>query len=133
MDQEIIGDCVLWEGAINSAGYPVTWFNNKIEYKHRLVAGAGKGDTVMHICDVKSCINPLHLKIGTPKQNSEDMVKKGRQAVGEKAGNSWLTESQVKDILSYKGEMSSRKTATLFGCSKTNILDIWNKRIWRHI
>lgn len=126
-------ECVLWEGALNSGGYPVTWENGKTVYKHRQVAGAVKGQVVMHSCDNPACINPAHLSVGTAAQNSKDMITKNRQAKGENCARSRLTELQVKDILSVKGEMSSRKAATLFGCSKTNILDIWNQKIWRHI
>jgi hypothetical protein len=126
-------ECVLWEGALNSGGYPVTWENGKTVYKHRQVAGAVKGQVVLHSCDNPSCINPAHLSIGTSAQNSKDMVMKNRQAKGEQCFLARLTESQVKDILSVKGDMSSREAAALFGCSKTNILDIWNRKIWRHI
>jgi hypothetical protein len=33
---------------------------------------------VLHHCDIRHCVNPEHLWIGTAKQNTEDMIKKGR-------------------------------------------------------
>lgn len=126
-------DCILWEGAVNSGGYPVTWYKGAIAYAHRIVAGAEPGEVVLHTCDHPLCVNPDHLKIGTHADNSADMVAKNRQAKGEQCGNSKLTELQVRNIKVLKGVMSSRKVANAFGISATNVKDIWNKKIWRHI
>jgi len=124
-------DCILWTKAKNKAGYGITWANNKWEYAHRAVAKAKKGEVVMHSCDNPSCVNPEHLIIGTHKQNSFDMVRKNRQAKGEQAGNSKLTQEQVTEIRKLKQKLSSRKVASLFSISKTNVLDIWNNKIWK--
>lgn len=124
-------ECIEWTGAINSAGYPVTWHNGKVAYAHRVAIHAKPGEVVMHKCDNKRCVNPEHLSIGTHKMNSEDMVRKGRQARGEKAGNSKLTKEIVSQIRNVYGKLSSRKAAALFNISKTNVLDIWNQRIWK--
>lgn len=43
-------------------------------------------DVIMHSCDNPSCCNPRHLSKGTNKDNSDDKVKKGRQASGNKNG-----------------------------------------------
>src|SRR5262249_32878995 len=32
----------------------------------------------LHLCDVRSCCNPLHLMIGTQGDNVRDMLRKGR-------------------------------------------------------
>lgn len=86
----------------------------------------------MHICDNKACVNPAHLKIGTHADNSKDMVMKGRQASGERCGNRKLTEETVRSIRLLKGERSSREVAKEYNISKTNVLDIWNYKIWRN-
>lgn len=37
-----------------------------------------KGLRVLHQCDVRRCVNPDHLFLGTQKENLQDMVRKGR-------------------------------------------------------
>lgn len=126
-------ECVLWQNAVNSSGYGVTWQNGRQEYAHRIVAGAKKGEVVLHKCDNKLCVNPEHLEIGSHKKNSEDMVKKNRQAKGVDAGNSKLAEVDVLLIRDLQGAASSRAVAKAFKISKTNVLDIWSKKIWKHL
>lgn len=125
--------CLEWTGAVNSGGYPITWYNGKTVYAHRQIMNAKPNDVVMHTCDNPKCVNPEHLVIGTPAENSADMVNKKRQAVGEQCGNAKLTTEQVLAIRSYKDKLSSRKVAALYNISKTNVLDIWRRYIWSHI
>lgn len=126
-------NCIIWSGAKNKAGYPITWFNNKWAYAHRVVAGAKKGEIVRHTCDNPSCVNPNHLIIGTHSENSRDMVNRNRQAKGESAGASRFTKEVVLQIRALQGSFSSHKLSKMFGMSKTNVLDIWKRKIWKHL
>ena len=80
-------------------------------------------EIVMHTCDNPSCINPMHLIAGTIKENSLDMVKKGRAPNGNK-GKSKLTEGQVKEIKSLIPNLSLQRIADKFKVSKKLILMI---------
>jgi HNH endonuclease len=133
-----LNDCHFWTGARDAAGYGISWSKGKWIRAHRKVlidkfGPISKGKVVCHLCDNKACVNPKHLWIGTPDDNSKDMVRKNRQAKGSKAGNSKLTEDTVLDIRDCFGNLSSRATAALYNISKTNVLDIWNRKIWKHI
>lgn len=126
-------ECVIWNKAKNKAGYGITWANNMWAYAHRIVANAGPGEVVRHTCDNPSCVNSQHLIVGSHKENSLDMVQKGRQTKGTASHLSKLDEDTVTLIRSCKGFMSARQCAGRFNISKTNVLDIWNRKIWKHI
>ena len=125
--------CIEWKGAVRKDGYGITWKDGKPAYAHRVAIEATAGEVVMHSCDNRKCVNPKHLSIGSNKKNSEDMVAKGRQCSGEQSHLAKLTEEQVRHIRRLQGMISSRSCGRLFGISKTNVLDIWNKRTWKDV
>lgn len=90
-----------------------------------------KGKVIMHLCDNTRCINPAHLKAGTHKQNSVDMMKKGRAANGEKNGNGRLTEAIVREIRS--SPKAHKKFAAKYGVHEETIARIFHRKIWKHI
>lgn len=111
--------CWEWPGAVNSKGYGQVWDSEsrKVLYCHRVMADAPKGMLVLHSCDNPKCCKPDHLSIGTPKENSEDMVGKGRSHRGFK-----LSDESVELI---KGSSESGAAlARTFGVSQQTICDI---------
>lgn len=76
-----------------------------------------------------------NLAWGTAKENSADQVLHGTDPVGERAGNSRLTEAEVLDIRRlYRREYGMlSKLASTFGVTPTQILNIVNRRQWAHI
>ena len=75
--------CWLWQGDTTHKGYGVAWVQRKQVRAHRLAYFFKYGEfdeslLVLHKCDVRSCVRPDHLFLGTPKDNVADMIKKGR-------------------------------------------------------
>lgn len=79
--------CWLWKGARNSKGYGQIglFANGKSTSKsvHRLVAAIAHGPIpegllALHTCDVRHCVNPAHLYVGTLLDNARDCKARGR-------------------------------------------------------
>ena len=74
--------CWLWNG-FKLGGYGAIRINNKTLLAHRyswmLINGdIQDGMVICHKCDVKECVNPEHLFIGTQRDNIMDAIIKGR-------------------------------------------------------
>lgn len=76
--------CWIWLGCVDGDGYGRIKVDGRSERVHRasvlLVDRALETqDTVLHLCDVRPCCNPAHLKIGTQMENVHDCIRKGRR------------------------------------------------------
>jgi hypothetical protein len=84
-------------------------FFGRNESAHRVSYLAFKGDLplgmlVCHKCDVRNCVNPDHLFLGTYKDNMQDAITKGRIPTGE--NNYWRLHPE---LLKRGGDSWSRK------------------------
>lgn len=82
-----------------------------------------KGLVVRHMCDVRDCVNPSHLELGTQIENIMDMVKRGRHKPmsGENNGNFKVTDDQLVQIQELKARgMSNVAIGKVIGvCNQT--------------
>lgn len=89
------------------------------------------GMYVCHSCDNPECTNPNHLFLGTPKDNTQDMLTKSREAWGMKSGSRKLTTDQVISIRrAYADGESIDILMGIFGVSRSCITDIVTGRRW---
>lgn len=81
--------CWIWLGAINSEGYGTTRVHGKSVKAHRLFYQEAHGIELtsdillMHSCDIRCCVNPHHLQMGSARDNMVDMAKKGRSPIAK--------------------------------------------------
>jgi len=105
VDKKNDNECWLWLASKDKDGYG--WFTLKENHKtiqaHRYSALLKYIDLqnklVRHTCDNPSCVNPNHLILGSPKDNSKDMIERNRSLIGELNPNSKATNAQASDII----------------------------------
>lgn len=89
------------------------------------------GLCVCHRCDIRACINPDHLFLGTRGDNARDAARKGRTLIGSKNGNSRLSEGDVASIrLMLASGIRKSKVSRAFGVSQTTIGHIAKGKTW---
>jgi hypothetical protein len=133
------GACWLWTGQISENGYGIVSIKGKGYKAHRVsyFIEHGRIDNdrlVLHRCDVRACVNPAHLFLGTPKDNSQDAVRKGRNTklYGERNGKTKLTRAAVLAIrrLCRRGGVYQKAVAEQFGVSEATVSYIVNGGRW---
>ena len=94
--------CWLWTACVNNHGYGKFGMNGKVVYAHRfswqLVNGSiPSGLQLDHLCWVKRCVNPAHLRVLTPKQHGEHRRGPQRNSTSgirgvyfDKSHNKWV-------------------------------------------
>lgn len=141
------GGCWLWRGKVARNGYGRTATDPRSgggsTGAHRrsyelFVEPIPDGKMVCHKCDVRVCINPNHLFLGTQKENLADMDRKGRRvnapSFGPKNKMSKLTEEAVlliRDLYDKGGGLS--EIGRRFLVTPQNIRSIVLRKTWRHV
>ena len=130
--------CWEWTGCLHECGYGLDGKRNR--RVHRLVytvcfGQIPKGMRCCHSCDNPACCNPYHLFLGTPRDNTQDAVRKGRLAKGESHGRAKLTEESVRTIfkLREKRALSVAEMATMFNVRENAIYRVLHRETWSHV
>lgn len=142
VDKGLNSECWNWTGNCDTGGYGKIKINGKMISTHRFSYEIHKGKIpddkpfVLHHCDNPKCVNPSHLRPGTYKDNSDDMILKERQIHprGENHGRAKLTWDQVKEIrrLCHKRKLMRKEIAKMFNVDYTIISKIHRNKIWKH-
>lgn len=137
--------CWIWQKTRSSNGYGTFAFGGGRNARaHRVSFECFRGPIpdgmdVCHRCDVRACVNPAHLFVGTRAENIRDAVIKGRvnkdtRARGIAHPSAKLTEDAVTAILEDLAQgVSKRQLALSYGVSQRTVLLIARGETWAHI
>lgn len=93
-----------------------------------------QGLSVLHRCHTPACVNPDHLRVGTHRENMEDMIARGRRetrARGTAIGIAKLTDESAMNVYLATGSVSS--ISRRFGITRTAVRSVKSRRTWKHI
>ncbi len=126
--------CWIWTAGLREQ-YGVAWAGGRPVAAHRrayeLVVGPiPEGKNVLHSCDVRRCVRPEHLRLGTHAENTADMNAKGRRGDIRKR----LTEDAVRHIRrARRAGQTLSSLATQYGVSVVAIHLAATGKNWRHV
>lgn len=139
--------CWEWQDRLNIGGYGQCTYQGRPYVTHRVAWMIEKGEIpkgmlVCHHCDNRKCVRIDHLFLGTYKDNTADMMRKGRhskgdrsspksRARGERHPHAKLTEEQVREIR--KSNLPQKELCGIYGLHQTAISDIRLRKSWRHV
>lgn len=90
------------------------------------------GMLVCHHCDNRRCVNPDHLFLGTPRDNSQDMVAKNRSYQGRRHWKAKLDEAKVVQIRQLRSQgLKIRVIAERYGVTTSAIDGVLSGANWR--
>jgi hypothetical protein len=136
--------CWLWTACVHSTGYGRFGMGgNEVEYSHRaawrlLVGEIPESMYVCHKCDIRICVNPYHLFIGTASDNMQDASRKGRILIPKESHASDETHQPAKltndQVISIRESSSGLSALSgMYGVSKSAIWAARTGRTFRDV
>lgn len=136
--------CRLWTGHKTKYGYGRAWHLGRQVPAHRLLYSIAFGPIrdglfVCHKCDVRACVNPEHLFLGTLAENMADMKAKGRaskECIPNRGEGNPSAKLTAADVLAIRADISSATAQSLaakYGVAPGHIFSIVKRKVWAHI
>lgn len=134
--------CWMWLGAVKGNGYGAANCRadkNVSAHRYSWLLAHGpvpEGMNVLHRCDVRLCVNPAHLFVGTQGENMRDMRSKGRS--GCQGERNWSAKLTAQDVLTLRQSPPDsyeevKELARKYGCKPSSINNAISGRTWKHL
>ena len=132
-------ECIIWPLSRYLTGYGQITYKGLSMHAHRAVCieahgpPPSDGHHAIHSCGngKDGCVNPKHLRWGTPAENGRDTVAHGTSLRGSKNHSAKLSEQDVLDIVAALGQGSTVRTlADRYGVAHDTVRAIKNGRTW---
>lgn len=127
--------CWLWLGCYTTHGYGKMSVAGIEQAAHRISYALFKAQPgplhIRHKCDTPACVNPDHLELGTPADNTQDSIKRGRKPVGTESKNTHLSNVDVLDIIKSRNSYSA--LAAQYNLALMTVHKIKTGKTWRHL
>ncbi len=146
VDKSAANGCWEWLGNIKRNGYGTFMANGRCFNVHRLAwvicnGQVPDGQCVMHICDNRKCVNPAHLMVGTAKDNTQDMIRKGRHKSGPpmRGDDHPMARLTAKQVLELRKQYDSgtlgpaSRMSLSLGLSEGALWRVVTRKTWKHI
>lgn len=133
------GGCWLWTGSKFKSGYGQIGPRRKDRLAHRVSFANERGAipggmSVLHKCDVRACVNPDHMFIGTQSDNMRDKTQKGRQLNGVDMHQTKLDDFDILFIRSWlRLGYTQESIAAAFCVTRENVHYIGARKTWKHV
>jgi len=136
-------ECSIWPFSERGDGYgQIRTEDGETDYAHRIswktVNGKiPEGKFVLHRCDVRACVNPHHLFLGTHTDNMQDAKRKerlrGGAPPGERNGRALLKDWQIKNIrVLHAHGKTYNQLAKIYHAKPRTLKAICQGQNWKH-
>ena len=145
-------NCWLWTSNVNHRGYGLFGLQRDcngerktvMTVSHRLIFCVSYGmtnisakDFVCHKCDVRNCVRPDHLFLGTHESNMKDMALKNRahRPIGDLHHNKIINQDIALKIWEqYHVQcITQKQVAKNIGVNPAIVASVIKKQTWRHV